>query len=124
MDILNPLNEYYKKRIWEYEEIYHRNDPIRLEEIDFISESLKKLMKGRNVLEIASGTGYWTQFISESAIKIIATDYISEMLDFARLKIYSCVRGVLRPPASFFIPNHAKKPKKGKRKDKTAGDGS
>ena len=90
MNILNPVKEYYKKRIKEYEEIYYRDDPIRLEEIDYISNSLKKLMKDRTVLEIASGTGYWTQYISESAFKITATDSINEMLDYAKLKIYSC----------------------------------
>jgi len=87
---LNPLKEYYKKRIKEYEEIYHRSDPIRLKELDSISESLKKLMKDKTVLEIASGTGYWTQIISETAFKIIATDYINEILEFAKLKKYNC----------------------------------
>ena len=87
---MNFLRDYYKKRTKEYEKIYHRNDPIRLEEQNFIANSLKDLMKNKIVLEIASGTGYWTQFISETATKIVITDNNREMLEFAKSKKYNC----------------------------------
>jgi ubiquinone/menaquinone biosynthesis C-methylase UbiE len=56
------------------------------------------LCKNKIVLEIACGTGYWTQIISETATKIIATDYLEEMLNFARNKRYQC-------PVEFRIEN-------------------
>ena len=87
---MNSHKEYYRKRVKEYEEIYHRDDPIRLQEQQNIINTLKVLMKGKIVLEFAAGTGYWTQFISETAFKIIASDSVREMLDSAKLKHYKC----------------------------------
>lgn len=39
---------------------------------------------GRNVLEIAAGTGYWTQFAAQTAKKIVATDLRQEVMRVAR----------------------------------------
>jgi ubiquinone/menaquinone biosynthesis C-methylase UbiE len=92
------LQEYYKKRADEYESIYHRDDPIRQREQQLIIESMKQTLTGRNILEVASGTGYWTQFLSEVAESITATDIESKVLLLAKSKQYSC-------PISFEIQN-------------------
>ena len=67
--LLNNLEEYYKKRAFEYEKIYFRDDPIRLEEQHLVQRIIKNLFKDKMVLEIAAGTGYWTQYLSETARK-------------------------------------------------------
>ncbi|MFX1254819.1 MAG: class I SAM-dependent methyltransferase [Promethearchaeota archaeon] len=90
------MEEYYKRRANEYEEIYYRADKSRREEIQKITITFQNLLKGRKILEIACGTGYWTQFLSETAQSIVATDLVPEVLEIAKRKQYKC-------PVSFLI---------------------
>lgn len=85
------IKQYYAKRTKEYEEIYNREDSSRKKELKDIENALKKVFQGRKVLEIACGTGYWTQFTSETANSLVATDIVDEVLDIAKTtKKYSC----------------------------------
>ncbi len=84
------MEEYYRKCAEEYEEIYRRDDPVRREELRVLANALRKTLKGRKVLEIACGTGYWTQFLSETAQSIVAIDVAKEMLEIAKRKHYEC----------------------------------
>ncbi len=84
------LKNYYALRASEYEEIYHRNDPQRLKEQSKIQSRIKVAFRGAHVIEVACGTGYWTQFASETAQSIVATDCNEEVLEIARHKQYSC----------------------------------
>jgi ubiquinone/menaquinone biosynthesis C-methylase UbiE len=43
-------------------------------------------MRGRHVLEIACGPGFWTQFASETAASVVASDFNQSTLDEAREK--------------------------------------
>ena len=90
------MEDYYRRRAEEYEEIYHRDDPVRQEEQKKIANAVKETLRGRRVLEIACGTGYWTQFLSETAQSIVATDVVQEVLEIAKRKQYKC-------PVSFRI---------------------
>ncbi len=90
------MEDYYRRRAEEYEEIYHRDDPVRQEEQTKIANAVKETLRGRRVLEIACGTGYWTQFLSETAQSIVATDVVQEVLEIAKRKQYKC-------PVSFRI---------------------
>jgi len=84
------VEDYYRKRALEYERIYHRDDPVRLEEQRKIAEALKTALTGADVLEVAAGTGYWTQSLSEIASTITATDAVEETLAVAKSKTYRC----------------------------------
>jgi len=84
------MDDYYRSRAEEYEEIYHRDDHVRQEEQRKIADTLKKIFKDRRVIEIACGTGYWTQFLSETAQSIVATDIVQEVLKIAKRKQYKC----------------------------------
>lgn len=86
----DTLKQYYAARAQEYEEIYFRDDAQRQKEQLDIQECIKTLFSGKNVLEVACGTGYWTQFAAETARSITATDCNSEVLDIARQKNYAC----------------------------------
>jgi demethylmenaquinone methyltransferase/2-methoxy-6-polyprenyl-1,4-benzoquinol methylase len=80
--------EYYRYRAPEYEQIYYRDIPERRREIDEEVAFVRDLGAGRDVLDLACGTGYWTQVLAETAHSVVATDYWPEMLEQARRKQY------------------------------------
>lgn len=84
------MGHYYRRRAVEYEEIYHRDDPKRRDELEKIASALRDGLADKDVLEVACGTGYWTQLLSRTARSITAVDIAEEMLDIAKMKTYSC----------------------------------
>jgi len=80
------IEQYYNRRAKEYEEIYHRKDPIRQKELAEIATMMKDVLSNRCVLEIACGTGFWTAVTAEVAEKVVAIDISDEMLAIAKAK--------------------------------------
>lgn len=80
------LKDYYARRAGEYERIYAK--PERQADLARLREIVPSLVEGRDVLEIACGTGYWTQFVATRARSVLATDVNREVLDIARRKRY------------------------------------
>ena len=78
------LETYYSKRAREYEKIYEK--PERQHELEWLQERVPKLYRGRTVLEVACGTGYWSQYIARSAKKLYACDINEPVLEIAREK--------------------------------------
>lgn len=87
---MDRINEYYSKRAQQYEQIYHRDDPVRQSEQNKIAEEIKETFCNRKVLEVACGTGFWTAFLSETAKTIVGIDNSNEVLEIARYKNYKC----------------------------------
>lgn len=79
--------EYYKKRAQEYEEIYAK--PERQKSIEECKLYLRNIFKGRSLLEIACGTGFWTVEIAKTAKSIHATDINQEVIEIAKTKEFS-----------------------------------
>jgi len=82
--------KYYRDRAGEYEQIYEWRDPHRQEEQDRLGEELKQAFRGRNVLDIGCGTGYWTERVSETAERIMGIDINEAVLEIAGSKTYGC----------------------------------
>ncbi len=80
------LRDYYARRAHEYERIYDK--PERQADLASLRESIPSLLDGRDVLEIACGTGFWTQFVATRAASVLATDVNEEVLELARRKSY------------------------------------
>ena len=59
------LERYYSKRAAEYEQIYDK--PERQHELEWLRHRIPDALRDRTVLEVACGTGYWTQFIAREA---------------------------------------------------------
>ena len=78
------LETYYAKRAREYELVYEK--PERQHELAWLRERIPRLFKGRTVLEVACGTGYWTQYIAAAAHRVYAGDINEAVLEIAREK--------------------------------------
>jgi 2-polyprenyl-3-methyl-5-hydroxy-6-metoxy-1,4-benzoquinol methylase len=82
------MQDYYNRRAHEYEAIYAIPDPTRRAELAEIEIEIDLLVEGRNVLEVACGTGYWTAIAARTALNVTAIDASDEMLEIARAKEY------------------------------------
>lgn len=78
------LQAYYAARAREYERIYAK--PERQADLRRLEQLIPALFAGRSVLEIACGTGYWTQHLAALAGRVVATDLTEETLAVARSK--------------------------------------
>ncbi len=78
------LVSYYNDRAGEYEKVYFHPD----EQEDLLSAStlFQNIFSGKKVLEIACGTGYWTEQISKTARSIYATDINRSVVDIAKAR--------------------------------------
>lgn len=86
MDDKQILSDYYNKKAQEYEEVYQRQDPIRLHEQQLITKYIIDHFNDRIVLELACGSGYWTKYLLEVAKQIVAIDQSEEMLEIAKAR--------------------------------------
>ena len=87
--IRHDMQEYYNLRAAEYEEKYHRAEPARQREQEAIAGALRELFAGRTVLEVACGTGYWTEVAAGVAQRVVGVDGSKEMLAIARAKPFA-----------------------------------
>lgn len=83
---LDDLAEYYARRAPEYERVYAR--PERQRDLAALKARLRAMLRGRRVLELACGTGYWTQVFAPEAAEVTALDLNEEVLAIARAKPY------------------------------------
>lgn len=81
------LIKYYQDRAAEYDKIYAKRE--RQHDLQQAATLLQALFKAKDVLEIACGTGYWTERIAHTARSITATDINEAVLDIARHKTYN-----------------------------------
>jgi SAM-dependent methyltransferase len=52
----------------------------RANDLAEVRERIAALVRGHTVLELACGTGYWTEVIAATADKVLATDLLDEMI--------------------------------------------
>jgi ubiquinone/menaquinone biosynthesis C-methylase UbiE len=83
---MDSLAAYYARRAAEYERVYAK--PERQADLASLRSRVAGLFSGRNVLEVACGTGYWTEVIAPYARSITALDAAEETLAVARSKRY------------------------------------
>jgi len=80
-----PMQSYYAARAGEYDRVYQK--PERQSDLRQIEQWLPPLLSGATVLEVACGTGYWTQFIAPAASAVVAIDSAPETLQIARQRV-------------------------------------
>lgn len=97
------LADYYARRASEYERVYQK--PERQADLGRLADWLSTAFAGQDVLEVACGTGYWTQFIAKSARSIVATDVNPEVLEIARRKEYASCRIMFLESDAYSLSN-------------------
>ena len=83
---MDKLAAYYAQRAAQYERIYAK--PERQADLAGLRTRIGRLAAGKNVLELACGTGYWTQVMAAVAARVTAIDVNEEVLQIARSKRY------------------------------------
>lgn len=84
MSAATTMKEYYQARASEYEEFY--DIPERLSDLAEVKIWLGKETRERTILEVASGTGYWSAVAAPVAKLIQGTDFNTAPLEIARSK--------------------------------------
>ncbi|MEH6438109.1 class I SAM-dependent methyltransferase [Massilia sp. DD77] len=74
---------YYARNAERYHTLVEQSEE-RSEDLMEAGEQLAILLSGHRVLELACGTGVWTEMIAQSAESVVATDINEEMLEVAR----------------------------------------
>jgi len=79
------MRSYYAARAREYDRVYEK--PERQADIQLLREWLPSLFRGSRLLEVACGTGFWTQFIAPLADRIVAIDSAPETIAIAQSRV-------------------------------------
>jgi len=86
-ELKRSVAEYYAARAKEYDLTAGYCDPVAGKARDVLRAAFRKAMENRSVLEIACGTGYWTEVVSRVASSVLATDISDAMLGLARRRL-------------------------------------
>lgn len=79
------MQTYYAARAAEYDRIYQK--PERQGDLRAIEAWLPPFFSAKNVLEVACGTGYWTQFVAPVAAHVVALDAAPETMEIAQSRV-------------------------------------
>ncbi len=102
MSIESSMINYYAERAQEYERIYQK--PERQDDLRRLREFVERAFAGAHVLEVACGTGYWTEILSHTAASVVATDINEEVLMVARSKFMDTSKVVFRREDAYTPP--------------------
>jgi demethylmenaquinone methyltransferase/2-methoxy-6-polyprenyl-1,4-benzoquinol methylase len=79
------MRDYYASRAREYDAIYRK--PERQADLEQLRQMLPGKLRGSKLLEIACGTGYWTQWLAPVCQSIVAQDINTEVLQLAAARL-------------------------------------
>lgn len=100
---MDNLAAYYAKRATEYERIYAK--PERQADLSALRTRIGGMFAGRNVLELACGTGWWTPILAQGAARVTALDLNEEVLAIARTKALPAGKVEFVRGSAFEIPD-------------------
>ena len=101
-EIQPSLVEYYRRRAGEYEAIYAK--PERQADLARLRSLVPERLRGRRVLELACGTGYWTTLIAGTAARVVATDLAEEPMQIARRKVFPPRKVIFQKADAYSLP--------------------
>src|SRR5688572_4875365 len=75
------LTDYYAARAPEYDRVYEK--PERQGDLAKLRALVRETFRGADVVDIACGTGYWTEILAEVARSVVAIDINDSVLQIA-----------------------------------------
>ncbi len=103
----SSMVSYYADRPGEYERIYAK--PERQEDLRWLRAFVGRTFAGADVLELACGTGYWSEILSHVAKSVTATDINEEVLAIARGKPLGSAKISFLNADAYELPNFPQK---------------
>ncbi len=94
--------QYYAARAKEYERIYSK--PERQDDLARLRDFVARAFAGLEALEVACGTGYWTEILAHSAASVVATDVNPQVLAIARAKPTNSEKVGFLQADAYFLP--------------------
>jgi demethylmenaquinone methyltransferase/2-methoxy-6-polyprenyl-1,4-benzoquinol methylase len=101
LTVRDGIEQYYARRATEYERIYTR--PERQADLATLRDLVEAFARGKRVLEVACGTGYWSEVLARSAESVVATDVGDAVLELARARPLPPGRVVFRCADAFSL---------------------
>ena len=85
--VIEDMNRYYSDRV-PYHDLYmgYSGNAAMEKVLAPLIARLERHLAGKEVLELACGTGNWTQVICKRARSVVATDLFEGYLELARKK--------------------------------------
>ena len=102
MSIESSMAGYYAQRAAEYERIYQK--PERQDDLRELRAYIQHAFAGAHLLEVACGTGYWTEIAARSAESVLATDINEAVLAIARSKPIDLRKVEFRQADAYALP--------------------
>lgn len=100
--ITDQLPEYYAACADTYEQVYAKTE--RQDDLEDLHQRLAEVLRGHKVLEIACGSGYWSETVAQSAASLLATDINPAMLDLAKARGLDDSKVTFRLADAFDLP--------------------
>jgi len=102
VDILEQMNTYYAKRASMHDTLMGYTSQDATERLLApIIRRFEKHVIGKNVLEVACGTGNWTQVLSRRARSVLATDINASVIEIAKQKSHETCNVAFRIADAF-----------------------
>jgi demethylmenaquinone methyltransferase/2-methoxy-6-polyprenyl-1,4-benzoquinol methylase len=86
--LIAEMNRYYEANATRHDECMSYTTREKMEELfKPVLSALDKMINGKSILEIACGTGNWTQILARRAASVVAVDVSPTALELARSKL-------------------------------------
>jgi SAM-dependent methyltransferase len=95
--------QFYAKSASNHDRVYDK--PERQHDLAEMRRHVADALRGHVVLELACGTGYWTNIIAESADSVVATDINPEMIALAKLRKLPAEKVQFRVADAYNLPD-------------------